>query len=227
MKIARRIATATLAAALLCSMPFAEARTQTIEATGVYQMGENSIMNLGHGRAGHLPDYSFLRYKYLPAWDGYREIIKDNPSDYLHAFCQMIEAMKYLRGERDSFVRERYDWAAIQGLEDEIREILNRRQNNACADWKALGEKLSGQEIEDFSVETYQQEYLEAAGKDKDATFLGKFFLAALAQKSMVTNKIYKSGSLLAGYSVDFWEKGFRGIKDFRKLVDQVRDSRK
>ena len=198
-----------------------------IYTNSIYQMGENSIMNLDHGRAGHLPDYSFLRYKYLPAWDGYREIIKDNPSDYLHAFCQMIEAMKYLRGERDSFVRERYDWAAIQGLEDEIREILNRRQNNACADWKALGEKLSGQEIEDFSVETYQQEYLEAAGKDKDATFLGKFFLAALAQKSMVTNKIYKSGSLLAGYSVDFWEKGFRGIKDFRKLVDQVRESRK
>ena len=48
-----------------------------------------------------------------------------------------------------------------------------------------------------------------------------------MKQKSMVTNRIYKSGSLLAGYSVDFWEKGFRGIKDFRKLVDQVRDSRK
>lgn len=44
MKIARRIATATLAAALLCSMPFAEARTQTIEATGVYQMGENDTI---------------------------------------------------------------------------------------------------------------------------------------------------------------------------------------
>ena len=44
MKIARRIATTTLAAALLCSMPFAEARTQTIEATGVYQMGENDTI---------------------------------------------------------------------------------------------------------------------------------------------------------------------------------------
>ncbi|MBO5552237.1 MAG: hypothetical protein J5966_09795, partial [Lachnospiraceae bacterium] len=44
----------------------------------VYQNSESSIMNLGHGRAGHLPDYSFIRYKYLPAWGEYREIIKDN-----------------------------------------------------------------------------------------------------------------------------------------------------
>ena len=27
----------------------------------VYQGSENSLMNLGHGRAGHLPDYSFMR----------------------------------------------------------------------------------------------------------------------------------------------------------------------
>ena len=48
----------------------------------------------------------------------------------------------------------------------------------------------------------------------KDDTFLGRFILAALAQKSMVTNKIYKSGNKLAGYSVDYREKGFKGIRD-------------
>ena len=36
-------------------------------ANSVYQQSETSIMNLGHGRAGHLPDYSFARYRYLPA----------------------------------------------------------------------------------------------------------------------------------------------------------------
>ena len=29
----------------------------------IYQGSESSIMNLGHGRAGHLPDYSFMRYR--------------------------------------------------------------------------------------------------------------------------------------------------------------------
>ena len=172
----------------------------------LFQPSENSVMNLGHGRAGHLPDYSFMRYKYLPAWDGYRELVKDNPSDYLHAFCQMIEAMKFLRGERESFKTERYDFAAISGMEDEIRAILTKRQLNACADWKAFGEKLSGCEIEDFDLEKYQREYLEAGEGEKNDSFLGKFFLAALAQKSMVTNKIFQSGSMLAGFSVNFLE---------------------
>ena len=139
----------------------------------------------------------------------------------------MIEALKYLRGVRDSFAIERYDFAAVQGLEEEIRTILTRRQPDACADWKALGERLSGRSIPDFSIDLYQREYLNAEGSEKDATFLGRFILAALAQKSMVTNKIFKSGSLLAGYSVDFRDAGFRGMKDFRKLVEQMRDDRK
>lgn len=197
-----------------------------IYVNSLYQMNENSIMNLGHGRAGHLPDYSFIRYRYLPAWNGYREIVKDNPSDYLHAFCQMIEAMKYLRGERVDFKKERYDWAAIEDVKEEIQTILTKRQPDACADWKTFGEKLSGCTIEDFDIEKYQQEYLDADDSGKNATFLGRFFLAALSQKSMVTNKIFKSGNRLAGFSVDFWDKGFRGMKDFRKLVEQLRDER-
>ena len=40
-----------------------------------------------------------------------------------------------------------------------------------------------------------------------------------MKQKSMVTNRIYKSGSLMAGYSIDYNEKGFGGISDFKMLV--------
>jgi hypothetical protein len=36
----------------------------------------------------------------------------------------------------------------------------------------------------------------------------------------MVTNRIYSSGNRLAGVSIDYDEKGFRGIKDFRMLLD-------
>ena len=192
---------------------------------GVYtatmlQTGENSVMNLGHGRAGHLPDYSFMRYRYLPAWGDYEEIIKDNPSDYYHAFCQMILALRYLRGDRESFDTDQYDWEAAAGYEDKIRAILEYRQTDASADWKAFGEQLSGQEIEVFDQDRYVVEYLEAEEAEKDGTFLGRFILAALAQKSMVTNKIFRSGNLLAGFSVDYAEKGFRGIRDFRKLLN-------
>ena len=194
---------------------------RSIYVNSLYQFDEKSIMNLGHGRAGHLPDYSFIRYKYLPAWGDYEEIIKDNPSDYYHAFCQMVYAMRYLRGEIDDFVKATYDTEKTAVWEEEIKRILCKRQLDSCEDWKAFGEKLSGCEIEDFDIDKYQEEYLSASEDEKDKTFLGKFFIAAMAQKSMVTNKIFKSGNKLAGFSIDFDKKGFKGIRDYRKLVEQ------
>ena len=182
---------------------------------------ENSIMNLGHGRAGHLPDYSFIKYKYLPAWGNYEEIVKDNPSDYRHAFCQMIYALKFLRGEYSEFELEKYDFEAIKDLESEIDTILRKRQLSSADDWKALGERLSGEEIEPFDVEKYQTEYINAPEDDKDDTFLGKFILASLAQKSMITNKIFRSGSKLAGYSIETKRRLFRTMKDYNKLLKE------
>ena len=100
-----------------------------------------------------------------------------------------------------------------------IRQILEKRQPDSGADWKAFGEKLSGHEIPDYNVETFRLEYENASAQDKDHTGLGRFIIAALAQKSMVTNRIYKSGNLLAGYSAEY--DGRRsGIKDYLKLLN-------
>ena len=184
----------------------------------VSSSSEASVMNLGHGRAGHLPDYSFLRYKFLPAWNDYAFIYKDNPEDYYHAFCQMIYALKYLRGEVSAFETGVYDTQSAAPYETEIREILTKRQTDSCADWKAFGEKLSGREIPDFDVALFREEYESASSDQKDDTGLGRFILAALAQKSMVTNRIYRSGSLLAGYSTEYDGRNV-GIRDFLKLL--------
>ena len=181
-----------------------------------FQPSENSVMCLGHGRAGHLPDYSFMYYKYLPAWGNYEVTLKENPNDYYRAFTQMIYAMKFLRGQSEHFEKDHYDMDAADPYEIEIWRILEKRQLDA-----SFGEKLSGKEIPEFDVEQYTEDYRTASEEDKDDTFLGKFILAALAQKSMVTNAIFKSGNLLAGYSVDFKTTGFAGIRDFMKLVIQ------
>ena len=147
----------------------------SIYTNSIYQSSENSVMNLGHGRAGHLPDYSFCRYKYLPAWGGYKEIIKDNPSDYLNAYCQMIYAMKYLKNGETDFKLDTYDTDAIKGYEAEINEILMGRRLNASEQWRAFGEKLSGESIPKHSTEQYQNEYINAAKDEKANTFLGSF----------------------------------------------------
>ena len=196
---------------------------QGLYSNSLYQWDENSIMNLGHGRAGHLPDYSFIRYKYLPAWAGYEEIIKDNPGEYYLAFCQMVRALRYLHGEIPSFNIREYDTELVRPWEKEIRSILAKRQLDGCADWKKLGEKIAGCVLEPFDLEKYQAEYLSAAEAERDRTFLGAFFLAAMAQKSMVTNRIFRSGNRLAGFSVDYNGKRLRGIRDFRRLLGRQR----
>ena len=200
---------------------------QGIYVSSPYQISESSVSNLGHGRAGHLPDYSFITYKYMPAWADYEEVIKDNPREYLCAFTQMIHAMKYLRGECESFQKECYDMAAIRPWEDRIRTILAKRQLDASDDWKALGEELSGCAIDDFDLGRYQEEYLHASDAEKDSTFLGDFILGALAQKSMVTNKIHHSGSMIAGHSIGYKPKGYKGVRDYLRLVERVRESDK
>lgn len=192
---------------------------QSVYTCSINYNSEKSIMVLGHGRAGHLPDYSFVRYKYLPAWGEYEEIIKDNPSDFRHAFCQMVYAMKYLRGEQAEFVCNQYDEDAVAPYSEQLDMILQKRQLDAAADWKAFAKALSGTEPEPFSIERHQEEYLRADEAEKLDTFLGKYFVAAMAQKSMVTHNIYNSGNMLAGYSVEYDGKGFRGIRDFRMLL--------
>ncbi len=173
-----------------------------IYTNSLYQRKENTIMNLGHGRAGHLPDYSFIKYMYLPAWDDYRVMVKDNPSDYIHAFCQMIYAMKYIRGDIERFETDKYDFEAISPYADRINYILRKRQLDASEDWKSFGEDLSGQIINYFDVNTYQAEYITAEKKNielKD-TFLGAFIEGAIAHKGMVCDKIFQSGNKLVGF---------------------------
>ena len=157
----------------------------TVYTNSLYQSSENSIMNLGHGRAGHFPDYSFAKYRYLPAWGEYEEIIKDNPADYMKAFTQMIYAMKFIRGENGSFETDAYDTESVSRWHDRIDAIIRKRQLIASDDWKAFGRELSGQDIDDFETGRYFEEYTSAAKENRDDTFLGRFTRGALEHKTL------------------------------------------
>lgn len=194
----------------------------------IYQSSEHSIMNLGHGRAGHLPDYSYARYRYLPAWGDYEEIVKDNPDDYWHAFLQMIYALQYLHGTLPVFETGRYAEAEAEPFREQVMQILEKRQTDACADWKAFAETLSGHTVPDFDIEKYQAEYLDPAVYDKSGTFLGRFIRAAQEQKKMVTEKIFRSGSMLAGFPLSISEMRGKGSlqKYFRVVRTYGRDGK-
>jgi len=195
-----------------------------IYTNSLYQNNENSIMNLGHGRAGHFPDYSFARYKYMPAWGDYEEFIKDNPKDYMKAFCQMVCALKYIMEESDTFEPGQYEPENIAEYRERIEGILKKRQINASADWKEFARELSGEEIEDFNLDKYQDEYMTAEGSKKDETFLGLFIKAAIDHKVMVTDEIFRSGNMLAGYSLEYYENGFRSVKSYMEYLEKLKD---
>ncbi len=170
---------------------------KSVYVSSVFQSNENSVMNLGHGRAGHLPDYSFIRYRYIPAWGGYREIVKDNPAQFRKAFAQMVQALRFLRGDIPEFEKGVYDTEVTAPYTERIGEIIDKRQLIASDDWRSFGEELSGKTIPGFDLSRYQQEYIES--KDKSDTFLGKFIGGALMHKGMVTDAIFSSGNILAG----------------------------
>ena len=192
-----------------------------IYTNSVHSASENTVMNLGHGRAGHLPDYSFARYRYAPAWANYEVVVKDNPAEYYQAFCQMVYALRCLREANATFEKDTYDTATVAPYEQTIRQILEKRQlkAGACEDWRAFGRELSGRDSGDFKLDAYENEYLNASQDARDSTFLGKFILAALAQKGMFVNRVWSSGNPIAGRSIEYDEKGFAGIKDFLPLI--------
>lgn len=187
----------------------------------IYQENENGIMNLGHGRVGHLPDYSFIKYKYMPAWGNYEEIIKDNPDDYLKAFCQMVYALKYLKGDKEDFELNTYGFDEIKKYEKQINEIIRKPQLNASQDWKKFGEELSGEQIEDFDINKYQEEYKKANTTKRTETGLSKFVVAAIKQKKLVTENIYASKNLLAGKSIDSSYSSLKKLKEFFEIIQR------
>ena len=93
------------------------------------------------------------------------------------------------------------DTSGSPSIRSWIRRIIGERRTDASADWRALGEELSGCEVEAFDVQKYQDEY--RCSDVKEDTFLGRFIAAALAQKSMVTDSIRRSGNPIAGLSVE------------------------
>ncbi len=172
-----------------------------IFTNSLFQGNEHSIMNLGHGRAGHLPDYSYMKYRYVPAWNDYKDIVKDNPSDYMMAFAQMVQAMKYLRGEIEVFEKDTYAFDDISQFKDQIDSILRKKQPDASDDWKAFGESLSGKEIPAFDSDKYIEEFNNSNRRNRSRTFLAKFIMGAISHKGMVTNEIFKSGNILVGFT--------------------------
>ena len=105
------------------------------------------------------------------------------------------------------------------GLTDDLAATFGEEDTAQILDLCAY--MLSRESAVMQHVPAWARDHMLFSQNIQDDTFLGRFIIAALAQKSMVTNRIFTSGNPIAGASVDFGKSGFAGIKDFRKLLKE------
>lgn len=70
------------------------------QAKTPFGVSNYEITYLGHGRIGHLPDYGFAKYSYLPRWSS-NPMTVNNEQRFLSAYNQMVEAMKCILENRN------------------------------------------------------------------------------------------------------------------------------
>lgn len=66
-------------------LSWAEWRGKSFEAT------PNGTSYLGHGWMGHLPDFSFVKFRYKPCWSNPKEAVeRNNPIEYRAAWVELV-----------------------------------------------------------------------------------------------------------------------------------------
>lgn len=93
---------------------------------------ENSIVYLGHGRLGHLPDYGFAKYYYKPNWKA-QELEKDNRKDFRNALYQMFYVMQCIKNTEQNSFKKNFE-ADADGNQECFRKEFetNADENQEC-----------------------------------------------------------------------------------------------
>ncbi len=130
-------------------------------------MSERSFGFMGHGQAGTWPDEPGETLSYCIEWH-INEIVRFNPLEFYCAYLKMIEAMKYIRGNAESFSptvnraqllnRESGDWAETErvmkvftcaGSDKNLAECWMNAGNEMPGEY----EKLEGSDEAQFRIE--------------------------------------------------------------------------
>lgn len=80
---------------------------------------------LGHGRVGHIPDYPWIKYRYIPKWreeagKDEKEIMTDNPASYLKIFKEMVTALKCIRNQKT------FDINSLEPIDQKYIDVIDK-----------------------------------------------------------------------------------------------------
>lgn len=185
-------------------------------------MGTDSIFYLGHGRMGHLPDYPWMKYAYQPEWLS-ESITKDNPSEFMRTFLEMVLALKYQRTDGGTF-----DYSSIEEdimeLKKSISEFLpvindllitkpdltgvtsyNEVIETRCDLWKkelSVGGRLANLGLpNDYDPDSWVKEARKPKNKIQDTNYY-KFNVAAIEHANFVREELLDEGITQTNWSL-------------------------
>lgn len=144
----------------------------------VRMLTEQGISFLGHAQAGHMPDYSFLTYSYQAEWKSKgAAVIKDNPTDFMNAFTQMVYALKCIR-QGSLFQLNTFDsMAEYQSYEADYQNAIKTIQTDASTSWMKLAGKVMGSMPYLYDRNYFTDEFKESTQKTNTEYY--RFAIAA------------------------------------------------
>ncbi|HBF0841521.1 DUF6765 family protein [Clostridioides difficile] len=122
----------------------------------------------GHGRMGHIPDYGYLNYRYIPNWsstDDKVKIEKNNQDDFFKAFCQMVYALKCIKNGND-FSINKYD-NLTENQKTEVKKVIATRKDDQSEAWKKAINALGYNSLENFDKNKWKNEFIKSTNKEK------------------------------------------------------------
>lgn len=150
----------------------------------------NSFSYLGHARMGHFPDYGFKRYSYRPNWSN-TPITKDNPSHFLSAFKQMVEAMKAIK-------ENRYFNNETALLPSNVEEAVNKVIATVATDqsdaWKKAISTLGYSPLPEYDEKLWLNNYINSK---PNGNYYYNFNFAALLHMNLVKDILRRNNIYL------------------------------
>lgn len=89
----------------------------------------SSSFYLGHARVGSVPDYPWLKFKYIPQWNSElkdlkdKYIVKDNPASFYSAFTKMYNALMSIKNKKP------FDNSRFQDVPDNVKDAVQTAIN--------------------------------------------------------------------------------------------------
>ena len=93
----------------------------------------NKTSYLGHGWMGHLPDYSFIKYRYKPSWRKTNDesLERDNPTEYKHAFLELCSLFSQAKANGSKFQPQNCE-KKLEGAEKAISSSVDIKDKSNC-----------------------------------------------------------------------------------------------